>query len=465
MEKFTRYIFITCTAALALYLQFAGLGELPVVQWDESRLAVNAAEMHNNGNFLVTTYDNRPDLYNTKPPLMIWLQVLCSYVFGLNEFSIRLPSAIAGALCIFLCGWVTARKTKNIYYGCFASLLLASSGGFIQLHGSMTGDYDALLALFVFLTLMHQYRYVYKRSGNALMNVFVFLSLAIMTKSAAAVLVFPVLFTTALMRPDRKRILSIFIVCFLSLIPFLIYVCIREIAVEGYMEAIWNNDFLGRFSKALEGHTSEWYYYVVNLFTFRYSFLVWLMIPALALAFILPGRALRHYSVAFLTYLLFLSLAQTRIHWYDLPLLPLISVIIPLAIHSFAEWTAVPAVKAAVPVILLAGIYFPLREKYLFIRYREGLVLDPTHYELSEMLRNHDDNQQVLYLANWYDAEFFFYTRVNPNIRRGKFRMLRPNDVVMHGNLYKDSVNLFYTFKTLDSTANARKILIQDSRK
>lgn len=464
MEKITRYLFVTCTAGLTLYFQFAGLGELPVVQWDESRLAVNAAEMYNNGNFLVTTYEDRPDLYNTKPPLMIWLQVLSAYVFGMNEFSIRFPSALAGALCIFICGWVVARKTKNVFYGCMSALLLASSNGFIQLHGSMTGDYDALLTLFVLLTFVHHYRYVYKRSKNALLNVFLFLSLAIMSKSAAAVIAFPVLLAVSFLRPDRKRILSTVIVCFLSLIPFLTYVSIREIAHEGYMQAIWENDFMGRFSKALEGHTSEWHYYIVNLFSERYSILIWLLIPAIPLAFILPVRSLRYYTVAFLTYMFFLSLAQTRIHWYDLPLLPLISVIIPLALHGAAEMTAIPALKIALPVLLLTGLYFPLREKYLFIRYRDGLILDSTHYELSEMLRNHREEKQVLYLANWYDAEFFYYSRVNPHIRRGRFRYLRPNDVVMHGNMYRDSLNQHYHFKVLDSTENARKLLIQGIR-
>lgn len=82
---------------------FQYLDYLPVRVWDESRTAVNAYEMYQHGNYLVPTYNEEPDMWNTKPPLMVWLQVFSMKLLGTNEFSLRLPSAFAALVtCILL---------------------------------------------------------------------------------------------------------------------------------------------------------------------------------------------------------------------------------------------------------------------------------------------------------------------------------------------------------------------------
>src|SRR5689334_10249299 len=75
---------------------------MPIQLWDESRNIVNALEMRESGSWLVTTYGGAPDLWNTKPPLLIWLMAASVGVFGLSEWALRLPSMIAalGTLAI-----------------------------------------------------------------------------------------------------------------------------------------------------------------------------------------------------------------------------------------------------------------------------------------------------------------------------------------------------------------------------
>jgi hypothetical protein len=74
---------------------FIDLRPVPIVLWDESRLAVNALEMHLRGLSLVTTYEFSPDLWNTKPPLLIWLMQPGMAAFGPSEWTVRLPSLAA----------------------------------------------------------------------------------------------------------------------------------------------------------------------------------------------------------------------------------------------------------------------------------------------------------------------------------------------------------------------------------
>ena len=167
------------TLLYSVLTQFYGLGELPIVQWDESRLAVNAAEMYQTQEYLVTTYEHQPDLYNTKPPLMIWLQVLSIKFFGLTEWAIRFPSALAGLFTIWLVGLIVFRKTQSVLSTCLAMLILTTSDGLIQLHGSMTGDYDALLVFFLLAALFQCMRYLENgKQSNLIAFVFLLLLLS-----------------------------------------------------------------------------------------------------------------------------------------------------------------------------------------------------------------------------------------------------------------------------------------------
>ena len=72
-------------SSVALFAIFPRLGSLPLREWDESRQAASAYEMYESGNYLVATFDHKPDLWNTKPPLLLWLQVLSMKIWKDDE--------------------------------------------------------------------------------------------------------------------------------------------------------------------------------------------------------------------------------------------------------------------------------------------------------------------------------------------------------------------------------------------
>lgn len=53
-------------------------------------------------NFVFASYDPGGWITNDKPPLAMWIQAVWVKVFGLNSWSMLLPSAIAGALSVLL---------------------------------------------------------------------------------------------------------------------------------------------------------------------------------------------------------------------------------------------------------------------------------------------------------------------------------------------------------------------------
>jgi hypothetical protein len=259
---------------------------------------------------------------------------------------------------------------------------------------------------------------------------------------------------------DIERTKKLLFAIALSLIPFVAFIFIRETAESGYLQAIWNNDFHGRFSKPLEGHTSEWYYYIVNLFDYRFHYWIWLLPVIIVVCPIIKDKNLRYFCLSFLLYLFFLSMAGTRIHWYDMPLLPLIAILLSYGVYLFWQKQKLALTKTIIPIVILAMLAYPIIQKFEFIYIRKGLLLDPGHYELSHMMKSHNKQQKAKYIANWYDAEFFFYTRQHPEISRGQFRQLELGDTVMYGNLYKDSLPLRYQYKLLLKTENAQTVVI-----
>src|SRR5688572_3906021 len=135
-------------ATLFYFSMFNKLGTHSLREWDEARNAINALEMTKTGNLLVRTYQYKPDLWETKPPFLIWLQAGLFKIFGYHEWVLRMPSAIAGfLLAFFLIIWC---KLSHIgeYTGVISALILLTAPGFVGDHAARTGDHDAMLCLF-----------------------------------------------------------------------------------------------------------------------------------------------------------------------------------------------------------------------------------------------------------------------------------------------------------------------------
>ena len=87
--------------ALLIFISFfVGLGSTPLFDVDEGAFSEATREMLQSGNYL-TTYLNGVPRFD-KPILIYWMQALSVTFFGLNEFALRLPSALASTLWAIL---------------------------------------------------------------------------------------------------------------------------------------------------------------------------------------------------------------------------------------------------------------------------------------------------------------------------------------------------------------------------
>ena len=107
MNKFFGKNFFTITFFLiiliSIFLRFYKLGvNPPSLTWDEASLGYNAYSILKTG---ADEYGNKFPISirsfdDYKPPLYVYLAVPSIGIFGLNEFAVRLPSAIIGILSV-----------------------------------------------------------------------------------------------------------------------------------------------------------------------------------------------------------------------------------------------------------------------------------------------------------------------------------------------------------------------------
>jgi 4-amino-4-deoxy-L-arabinose transferase-like glycosyltransferase len=432
------------------FLQFYNLSKLPIIQWDESRLAVNAAEMHINQSFLVTTYNNQPDLWNTKPPLMIWLQSLSMALFGINEWAVRFPSALSGYVCILFLGFWMYKISKSYYWSGLSMLLLAVSGGFIQLHGSMTGDYDALLSLFVLLSVYHYSKFYFESKETSLIWMMACVALAIMTKSAAAFIMFPLFFVIPMLQRKWRIVFKLGIGLFIAILPFVVFCVLRENSNSGYIKQMWQNDFGGRFNEVIEGHEHSWYYYIENLAFERMNYFVIFLIPAIIWFVYKKDLKISFLSMFVCGFVLILSISKTKINWYDMPILSIVSLIIMVFIWQNVLILKNIKIKMAFSLMIFAAMIPNIYTKFNFIAYHENLQLSFDHYELSEYLRTYKKKEALNYISLNYDAEYYFYTKQNSLISRGIIGEMKVGEKVVLQNFLESELALVYQYDVLE---------------
>jgi len=73
-------ILLSVTLLLGAVVFFWGLGDIPLLTFNEARRAVPAANMVANGNWLLPELNGA--LYITKPPLIYWAAAATSDLFG-----------------------------------------------------------------------------------------------------------------------------------------------------------------------------------------------------------------------------------------------------------------------------------------------------------------------------------------------------------------------------------------------
>jgi len=328
-----KIIFICIAAVIAVWNSTYKLDVQPMFLWDESRQANNALEMLESGNVKYTTYENQPDFWNTKPHLLVFLQWIFFKILGPGLLALRLPSALAIAATVII--WMVFFLRKNLWVSAILFLLIAfCSRGLNIYHVGRTGDYDALLTLFLSIAFLQLYTLLFENGNKKNKIIFsIAVGMALLTKSFAAAIWMPIFAALYFVfTKDKKlRITGMVLPLLIPILGVIPYYLLHEYWTPGYLNAVFENEVLGRYFQQNEGHETRWYYYFSELFSNYFEGFILVIIPAYFLMKKVDPqkeKSIRFFWILILLFLTILSISATRIHWYMAPVIPVFCAIL-----------------------------------------------------------------------------------------------------------------------------------------
>lgn len=379
---------------------------------DEPKNASCGREMYERGDWVVPTFNE--ELRSHKPILLYWAMIASYSLFGVSEFSARLPSVIASLGTVFLCFQI-GRLLYDRATGFMAGLLLCSGLMFAVLSRAATPD-----AVLILCTTSAFYCFVFavsKLRGGSFnsqenssvvgfdqqqlplwpaVGMYACMGLAVLAKGPIGVLLpMTVIGLYALTIPRKgespstsglslgQKLWSLVssrfapahllrvstgLRCWMGAAVVIAVAMPWYIAVSFATEGEWLSGFIGthnvhRFLHPMEGHGGPVFYYIIAILAGFFPgscFLPVAVVKAVQDQRQAKGESTSH---AFLlswigTYLVFFSLAATKLPNYIVPCFPALAVITGFWLVQAVRGASVPKfwLKLGISSYVLAGI-------------------------------------------------------------------------------------------------------------
>ncbi|MDQ3072272.1 MAG: glycosyltransferase family 39 protein [Bacteroidota bacterium] len=471
--------------AVLLYFSFFNhLDRLPLSMWDEARVATNAIEMWNGHNPLVPYFEDKPDMFSLKPPLLPWLQALSLKLFGYNKLAIRFPSAIAAFITCLLFFYFTGHLKEikgNLLIPAFSSVVLASTVGYVKDHAARTGDYDTLLTLSITGYILLYYLWVEQPRPRYLYLTAMFVALAVLTKGIAGLLGIPALLIITLI--EKKLLVLIrqrafIIACLMALIPILTYYLAREISTPGYIGLVLEGELIAIPTQAVQGHGGSFLFYLEEMYYSEFSAYIYVLLAALIYYLVVknPERRLIGYvSIYIFSYLLIISMMTSKMEWYNLPVYPAAALVCGFFIYRIGEGLAIAAGVSGLKhygFILLAGGIFitgPYIERVTYHVHAPpaewGLMQYGSYTE--GMLNKMPSIDSFTFADHEYNSHLAFYHQVYKQQkglsvdRKNLFDKYYPDEVLVSCSRFtQDSLSAMYQMEVIDVSAPCKTMRV-----
>jgi len=302
---------------------FHNLGNYSLKEPDEGRYAEIPREMVETGDYVVPHLDYVR--YFEKPPLLYWATALSFKIFGVSEWSARLPNALAALLTVLIL-YLAVTRWFTPEAALLSAVILISSFGFFTMARILT--IDMLLSCTLFLSLIFFYEFYRQKKAGAMYLFYACLAMATLAKGPVAPLLMAVsllIFLTLERRVSFPKVLLSgkgLLLYAILVLPWFIAVALRE------KEFLWfffvDQNFL-RFLTQKHHRSGPIYYFLPVLFGGLFPWSIF--IPRAVAAFWRRGE-FHLFLIWFLVVFLFFSLSGSKLPPYILPAFPALAILL-----------------------------------------------------------------------------------------------------------------------------------------
>jgi dolichyl-phosphate-mannose-protein mannosyltransferase len=363
----------------------------------EGRAALVARQMIKTGNWM---HLNIKGAHNTEKPVMCyWFYALSGSIFGVNEFSVRLPSILA-ALATVLITCALGMRMYGRRTGLLAGYILASMMGFVNL--SRLARIDIVLCAFYTASMYLLYTgYFEKMKANRRLYLFyLVLALSVMIKGPVSVALVAITVIVLVIKERNWKIIwelkpiSGLLIGLAINAPWYTYEIIRtqgEFANDFFL-----NQNISRFTGVnmsySGGKRRSFFHYIPKLLVFA---LPWSLLLPFGLynfrkKFFKLKPATYYLLIWFLVVFVFFSLAAIKRGDYLLPLFAPMTILLGRYLECFVEngaklskkwrigWIVLVIVGAAALIIIRFGLLghvgeLVVKDEIKWISYRDGM--------------------------------------------------------------------------------------------
>ena len=455
------------TAAVAFVLLYK-LGSVALFEPDEGRNAEKAREILLLNDW-ITPHENFYPVLD-KPIFFYWLIALFYQLFGVSEWTARLPSLLSALGCVFL-----IYRFSRVYWGrwvaLWSALILVTSVEFFILARTVIFDMPLTFCETVALLAFYEAEQSENRRRRAALCLAMYLALGAGTliKGLVALVIPGIVFFLFILLRRRWQILRrIYLIpgagVFLAVVlPWYLQ---GEARNPGYLNYyLWAEHF-GRYTTASFDRSEPWYYFIGVALV---GFFPW----TLVLPWIIKNLWRRSwddktvYLVLWVSVpLLFFSASHSKLPHYILPIFPALSILAGATIVGLYEqsgsklrWVMISiwVVQSLNALYLLLGAFYPtilahqIRERFsdmaflLWLYATVSLVI--LGYMASRWITHDRVRQGPIYLAQVVGLSVFFMLLTEVMISAAPDRSAKQTAMAVLSHLRSgEQVALFETY-------------------
>ncbi|MGB3535791.1 MAG: glycosyltransferase family 39 protein [Microcoleaceae cyanobacterium] len=337
------------------------LGAVGLVDETEPLFAEAARQMTVTGNW-ITPYFNQETRFD-KPPLVYWLMAVGYQVLGVNEWAVRLPSAVAAIILTIACflalrsfGFLPNNKSSQTQPFWLSAGIGATLAAFnletivwarqgvsdMLLNGCMGTGLLCFFWGYAASEKMPKISRFIPHTGYLFF--YILTALAVLTKGPVGIVLPGLILTTFLLYTHQlKAVIQEMNLLLGSLIfsaitvPWFVLITLEN--GQAYIDSFFGYHNVERFTQVVNGHSAPWYFYFIVILI---GFLPWsIYLPVsiwrlklLNRSFWLGQSRSAHLGLFaffwFASIFIFFSISVTKLPSYVLPLMPAAAILVSL---------------------------------------------------------------------------------------------------------------------------------------